>query len=288
MRPVHSVDDENGPAGCESGDRSAIHKPRVLISAETLFDRSRYTFYENGPREKYFLDTRTLRSGGWSSPSRRFRDVTGLLSISLAWALAMASILGDGTGPGGPGPSRCLLLLQRSLAIQLIRGSPPHIANAGQRESPKEHPADEMWMYDKGYNLFQSFLEANSKCWWNAALVDATRQLRYKGHVSPGVLMVSGPPCALEVLRAAWARNVLRPPADHSITCLGVGYTTAHNARLICACSNADFAPPHNWSVHFADGRAKDRLISDLFTFPHSIFLDKTTSSSGNITAVFA
>jgi len=67
----------------------------------------------------------------------------------------MASILGDGTGPGGPGPSRCLLLLQRSLAIQLIRGSPPHIANAGQRESSKEHPADEMWMYDKGYNLFQ-------------------------------------------------------------------------------------------------------------------------------------
>ncbi|XP_014487266.1 PREDICTED: storkhead-box protein 2 isoform X2 [Dinoponera quadriceps] len=133
----------------------------------------------------------------------------------------MASILGDGTGPGGPGPSRCLLLLQRSLAIQLTRGPPPHITNTGQRESPKEHPADEMWMYDKGYNLFQSFLEANSKCWWNAALVDATRQLRYKGHVSPGVLMVSGPPCALEVLRAAWARNVLRPPADHSITCLG-------------------------------------------------------------------
>lgn len=67
----------------------------------------------------------------------------------------MASILGDGTGPGGPGPSRCLLLLQRSLAIQLIRGAPPHAGNAGQRESPKEHPADEMWMYDKGYNLFQ-------------------------------------------------------------------------------------------------------------------------------------
>lgn len=67
----------------------------------------------------------------------------------------MASILGDGTGPGGPGTSRCLLLLQRSLAIQLTRGPPPHIANASQRESSKEHPADEMWMYDKGYNLFQ-------------------------------------------------------------------------------------------------------------------------------------
>lgn len=68
----------------------------------------------------------------------------------------MTSILGDGTGPGGPGSSRCLLLLQRSLAIQLTRGPPPHVPpNAGQRESPKEHPADEMWMYDKGYNLFQ-------------------------------------------------------------------------------------------------------------------------------------
>lgn len=70
----------------------------------------------------------------------------------------MASILGDGTGPGGPGSSRCLLLLQRSLAIQLTRGPPPHGANGvnvSQRESPKEHPADEMWMYDKGYNLFQ-------------------------------------------------------------------------------------------------------------------------------------
>jgi len=32
MRPVHSVDGENGPADCESGDRSAIHKPRVPIS----------------------------------------------------------------------------------------------------------------------------------------------------------------------------------------------------------------------------------------------------------------
>lgn len=68
----------------------------------------------------------------------------------------MASILGDGTGPGGPGSSRCLLLLQRSLAIQLTRGPPPHSANGiNVSQSPKEHPADEMWMYDKGYNLFQ-------------------------------------------------------------------------------------------------------------------------------------
>lgn len=67
----------------------------------------------------------------------------------------MASILGDGTGPGGPGPTRCLLLLQRSLAIQLSRGPPPSVLIANQHDSSKEHPADEMWMYDKGYNLFQ-------------------------------------------------------------------------------------------------------------------------------------
>lgn len=71
-------------------------------------------------------------------------------------ASKMGSILGDGSGPGGPGPSRCLLLLQRSLAIQLSRGPPPQILGTPRdRDSSKEHPADEMWMYDKGYNLFQ-------------------------------------------------------------------------------------------------------------------------------------
>ncbi|KAJ8670325.1 hypothetical protein QAD02_001584, partial [Eretmocerus hayati] len=140
-----------------------------------------------------------------------------------------SNISGGGGGGGGSGSigSRCLLILQRSLAIQITRGPPLHTLNSGtsgssnsQHDACKEHPADEMWMYDKGYNLFQSFLEANSRCWWNIALVDATRQLRYKGHCAPGILMVGGPPCALEVLRAAWARNVLRPPADHVISCL--------------------------------------------------------------------
>ena len=67
----------------------------------------------------------------------------------------MASMLGNEDGPGGPGPTRCLLLLQRALAIQLSRGPPPQVLNPSQRDHGKEHPADEMWMYDKGYNLFQ-------------------------------------------------------------------------------------------------------------------------------------
>lgn len=75
----------------------------------------------------------------------------------------MASMLGDGSAHGGPGPARCLLLLQRSLAIQLSRGPPPQVLNAPHRDSHrdghKDHPADEMWMYDKGYNLFQVSFE---------------------------------------------------------------------------------------------------------------------------------
>ena len=68
----------------------------------------------------------------------------------------MSSIMDESTV--GPGPSRCLLILQRSLAIQLTRGPPPQILNSNQHENcnnNKDHPADEMWMYDKGYNLFQ-------------------------------------------------------------------------------------------------------------------------------------
>ena len=67
----------------------------------------------------------------------------------------MSSIMDEGSGPGGPGPARCLLLLQRSLAIQLTRGPPPQVLSSAQHDTCKEHPADEMWMYDKGYNLFQ-------------------------------------------------------------------------------------------------------------------------------------
>lgn len=86
----------------------------------------------------------------------RSRDAAARSSLPLALGLQqMASMLGDGTGPGGPGPTRCLLLLQRSLAIQLSRGPPPSVLTANQHDSSKEHPADEMWMYDKGYNLFQ-------------------------------------------------------------------------------------------------------------------------------------
>lgn len=69
--------------------------------------------------------------------------------------------------------------------------------------------------------LFQNFLAANSKCWWNPPLTAATRALKYAGHVAPGMLLVTAEPCALEILRGAYARSVLKPPATYIIRSVG-------------------------------------------------------------------
>ncbi|KAL7733821.1 hypothetical protein ACLKA6_011544 [Drosophila palustris] len=106
--------------------------------------------------------------------------------------------------PGGP--KRCRLILQRCLAIQL---------------SKPGHTPEDFWMYDSGYMIFQNFLAANAQCWWNAPLTAATRALKYAGHVAPGMLLVTAEPCALEVLRGAFARSVLKPPATYIISSVG-------------------------------------------------------------------
>ncbi|KAI8126174.1 Storkhead-box protein 1 [Lucilia cuprina] len=103
--------------------------------------------------------------------------------------------------PGGP--QRCRLILKQCIAVQL---------------SKPGHTLDDFWMYDSGYMVFQNFLSANAQCWWNAPLTAATRALKYAGHVAPGMLLVSGEPCALEVVRGAYARSVLKPPATYVIS----------------------------------------------------------------------
>ncbi|CAK1604535.1 unnamed protein product [Parnassius mnemosyne] len=109
----------------------------------------------------------------------------------------------SGRGAGG---QRCQLILQRCLAIHLSK--------------PGNAP-DDFWMYDSGYLLFQSFLAANAKCWWAGALAAATAELRYAGYVSPGVLLVAGAPRALETVRGAYSRSVLKPPPTYLICGLG-------------------------------------------------------------------
>ncbi|CAH3986960.1 unnamed protein product [Pieris brassicae] len=106
----------------------------------------------------------------------------------------------------GAGGQRCQLILQRCLAI--------HLAKPGTAP-------DDFWMYDSGYLLFQSFLAANAKCWWAGALAAATAELRYAGYVAPGVLLVAGAPRALETVRGAYSRSVLKPPPTYLICGLG-------------------------------------------------------------------
>ncbi|XP_030385571.1 uncharacterized protein LOC115632518 [Scaptodrosophila lebanonensis] len=106
--------------------------------------------------------------------------------------------------PGGP--QRCRLILQHCLAIQLTKPG---------------HTPEDFWMYDSGYMIFQNFLAANAQCWWNGPLTAATRALKYAGHVAPGMLLVTAEPCALEVLRGAFARSVLKPPATYVISSVG-------------------------------------------------------------------
>lgn len=45
--------------------------------------------------------------------------------------------------------------------------------------------------------------------------------VKYEGYVSPGVLLLTGDPCSMEVIRGAWCRNVLRPPNSYVITKMG-------------------------------------------------------------------
>lgn len=75
---------------------------------------------------------------------------------------------------------------------------------------------------------FQNFLAANAQCWWNGPLTAATRALKYAGHVAPGMLLVTAEPCALEVLRGAYARSVLKPPATYVISSVGKSLAFFH------------------------------------------------------------
>ncbi|KAG8338527.1 Storkhead box 1 [Homalodisca vitripennis] len=76
----------------------------------------------------------------------------------------------------------------------------------------------------------EGFLEANQKCFWNPGLLEAVRVLEFQGYVAPGVLLVRANPCALEVIRAAWARNVLKAPANYTIASVAIA---RDNSRLI-------------------------------------------------------
>ncbi|EEB20201.1 hypothetical protein Phum_PHUM605240 [Pediculus humanus corporis] len=138
--------------------------------------------------------------------------------------------------------SKCNLILQKCLAIQLhkTRGVIPCGPNNTGRNGDGGvgvgvgggvgGAVDDYWMYDNGYLLFQGFLEANSKCFWNLSLLEAMKELQFEGYVSQGILLVRGSPCALEILRSAWSRNVLKAPTNYTISQLGRSLKNASHA----------------------------------------------------------
>ncbi|KAF6211409.1 hypothetical protein GE061_011921 [Apolygus lucorum] len=116
------------------------------------------------------------------------------------------------------GKAQCLSLLQDCLALQLQRIGPPSARSPAAAVPTKD---SQYWMYDSGYLIFQGFLEANLKCFWDGSLVAAVRGLEFMGYVCPGVLLVTGSPPSLHLIRSAWSRSVLKPPPNYLITLLG-------------------------------------------------------------------
>lgn len=72
-----------------------------------------------------------------------------------------------------------------------------------------------------GHAVFADFLQQNSMCFWNACLTRSVASLEYRGCLVPTTLLISGTNFALEVIRSAWARRVLRPPKGYTISKLG-------------------------------------------------------------------
>ncbi|RZC35269.1 hypothetical protein BDFB_002541, partial [Asbolus verrucosus] len=66
----------------------------------------------------------------------------------------------------------------------------------------------------------KGLLSSNSVCWWNTGLNGATKSLIYYGYVSPGALLVGSEPCAIDIVKNAWARRVLQPPPGYQIVAL--------------------------------------------------------------------
>ncbi|XP_063922621.1 probable serine/threonine-protein kinase nek3 [Zophobas morio] len=102
---------------------------------------------------------------------------------------------------------KCRVLLHQCLAI-IVR-----------KEGCRGDPGD-FWMYENGYLLFQGLLSSNSVCWWNTGLNGATKSLSYHGYISPGALLVGSEPCAIDIVKNAWARRVLQPPPGYQIVAL--------------------------------------------------------------------
>ncbi|KAG8176992.1 hypothetical protein JTE90_005734 [Oedothorax gibbosus] len=129
------------------------------------------------------------------------------------------------------------VLLGRGLAIVLKKTVPADKAdpkNSSRKKNRKKITAkndpeddkpckdcEEVIEYEFGPQVFADWTRENEDCFWNPSLVSSVKSLEYKGFVRPTTLLVGGTDFALEVVRSAWGRRMLRAPHGYDIVMLG-------------------------------------------------------------------
>ena len=83
-----------------------------------------------------------------------------------------------------------------------------------------------------GKELFKELQRENKHSVWNKALAESIRGLTYVGSFEPWTILVKGNEEQLDCLRSAYARRVLKPPRNFTISNLGKLYS------LISQCSS--------------------------------------------------
>ena len=72
-----------------------------------------------------------------------------------------------------------------------------------------------------GISLFEQFVDENKECYWNPHLEESINNVKYFGFLHPHSLLIGGRDIYIETIRAAWARRVLRAPANFVINKVG-------------------------------------------------------------------
>ncbi|KAF5404860.1 hypothetical protein PHET_01531 [Paragonimus heterotremus] len=81
-------------------------------------------------------------------------------------------------------------------------------------------------------NLFAAFQLVNACRYWNLNLNEAMTSCHLVGLIHPSSLLISGPNDQMDVIKTAWTKRLLKPPANFTIE--GVGeFPTGLRARYI-------------------------------------------------------
>ncbi|TGZ61210.1 hypothetical protein CRM22_008111 [Opisthorchis felineus] len=70
-------------------------------------------------------------------------------------------------------------------------------------------------------NLFAAFQRANDCQFWNLNLNDALTSCQLMGVIYPSSILIGGPRHQLDIIKTAWAKRLLKPPAYFSIDSVG-------------------------------------------------------------------